>query len=72
MLETLLVLLVYGGLAGAYLLVIPLIAMIYIDKRFNFSGSWEKVLMFFLGLFFFPGMLLVGGFVNSRPQLRKL
>ncbi|NJK64677.1 MAG: NAD(P)H-quinone oxidoreductase subunit L [Synechococcaceae cyanobacterium SM2_3_1] len=70
--ETLLILLIYGGLAGAYLLVIPLIAMIYIDKRFNFASSWEKVFMFFLGLSFFPGMLLVGGFINYRPHLRQL
>lgn len=70
--QNLLLLLVYAGTAGVYLLVMPALVLIYVDKRFNVSGSWEKLLMFFLTLVCFPGMLLVGGFINHRPQLRKI
>lgn len=68
----LVLLLVYGGTAVAYLLILPILLVIYVDKRFNPSSAWEKLLMFFLCLLFFPGMLLVGGFINHRPRLRKV
>ncbi|MDX2273316.1 MAG: NAD(P)H-quinone oxidoreductase subunit L [Cyanobacteriota bacterium] len=60
----------YAALAGLYLLVLPILATFYIDKRWTSGSSWEKVLMFFLGLFLFPGLLLVGAFINYRPQRR--
>lgn len=63
---------IYGVTLVAYLLVLPVLVVVYVDKRFNVSSAWEKLLMFFLSLLFFPGMLLVGGFINHRPHLRKL
>lgn len=68
----LLTLVVLSAGAGVYLLVMPALILIYINKRFNTSGAWEKLLMFFLTLVFFPGMLVVGGFINHRPQLRQI
>ncbi len=70
--SNLLVLALYVGFAGLYLLVIPFITMRYVDQRWNDSGSWEKVWMFFLVFFFFPGMILLGPFANFRPQERSL
>jgi len=46
--------------------------LVYVDKRWNCSGAWEKVLMFFLVLFFFPGMVLVAPFMTFRPKPRSL
>lgn len=63
---------VYGAIAVVYLLVIPFIAMQYINRRWNESSGWEKILMFFLAFFFFPGMILVGPFLNFRPQQRSV
>ncbi len=62
----------YGLLAGLYLLVIPAIGLIYVDRRWHSSSAWEKVVMFFVVFFFFPGMLLVSPFINVRPQPRSL
>ncbi len=70
--EQLKVLLLYGGLAGAYLLVIPMLSALYIDQRWTSSSSWEKVLMFFLALFFFPGILLISPFWNFRFPKREI
>jgi|FaiFalDrversion3_1042247.scaffolds.fasta_scaffold18318_2 NAD(P)H-quinone oxidoreductase subunit L len=62
----------YGALAALYLLVLPFLSLVYVDKRWNCSGAWEKVLMFFLVLFFFPGMVLVAPFMTFRPKPRSL
>ncbi len=64
--------LTYAGLAVLYLLVLPLVSLLYVDKRWNSSGAWEKLLMFFLVLFFFPGMVLVAPFMTFRPKPRSL
>ncbi|MFS8855024.1 NAD(P)H-quinone oxidoreductase subunit L [Synechococcus sp. H55.7] len=62
----------YAGLAILYLLVLPLLSLLYVDKRWTSAGAWEKVLMFFLVLFFFPGMVLVAPFMTFRPKPRSL
>lgn len=69
---SLLILMTYVGLAGLYLVVLPLLSLLYVDKRWTSSSAWEKVLMFFLVLFFFPGMVLVAPFMTFRPKPRSL
>ncbi|HIK21367.1 MAG TPA: NAD(P)H-quinone oxidoreductase subunit L [Synechococcus sp. M44_DOE_062] len=64
--------LTYAGLAVLYLLVLPLLSLLYVDKRWTSGGAWEKVLMFFLVLFFFPGMVLLAPFMTFRPKPRSL
>ncbi|MGK7910002.1 MAG: NAD(P)H-quinone oxidoreductase subunit L [Synechococcus sp.] len=70
--DTLLLIGTYLGLAGAYLLVIPFIVANYVDKRWNTSGGFEKILIFFAVFFFFPGIILVAPFINYRPKRRSI
>ncbi|MFQ3583766.1 MAG: NAD(P)H-quinone oxidoreductase subunit L [Cyanobacteriota bacterium] len=67
-----LILMTYAGLAGLYLLVLPFLSLLYVDKRWTSGSAWEKVLMFFLVLFFFPGMVLLAPFMTFRPKPRSL
>ncbi|MGK7907091.1 MAG: NAD(P)H-quinone oxidoreductase subunit L [Synechococcus sp.] len=69
--DTLLLIGTYLAIAGAYLLVFPFFVANYVDKRWNTSGGWEKILMFFCVFFFFPGIILVAPFLNFRPQRRS-
>lgn len=62
----------YLALAFAYLLVIPFIVANYVDKRWNSSGGFEKILIFFAVFFFFPGIILVAPFINYRPKRRSI
>ncbi|MFZ9737399.1 MAG: NAD(P)H-quinone oxidoreductase subunit L [Prochlorotrichaceae cyanobacterium] len=62
----------YLGLAGAYLLVMPLLVYVYLQKRWYVASSIERVIMYFMVFFFFPGMLLLTPFLNFRPQPRSL
>lgn len=66
------VLTTYTALAGAYLFVIPVLVTFYVDLRWNFASSIERLLLFVLTFFFYPGILVVGGFINHRPRLRNL
>lgn len=68
----LLVLGVYVGLAGLYLLVVPAIVYAYLNARWYVAGSFERAFMYFLVTFFFPGLLLLAPFINFRPQPRSL
>lgn len=70
--DTLMLIGTYLGLAGAYLLVIPFIVANYVDKRWNTSGGFEKILIFFAVFFFFPGIILVAPFINYRPKRRSI
>lgn len=68
----LLVLGVYGALAGLYLLVVPAIVYAYLNARWYVASSFERAFMYFLVTFFFPGLLLLAPFINFRPQPRSL
>lgn len=67
-----LALVVYLGLAGAYLLVVPLIIFFYLQARWNVASSLERGFMYFLVFLFFPGMLLLSPFLNFRPKPRQI
>lgn len=67
-----LALLMYVALGGAYLVVFPALTLAYLRGRWYTASSIERVLMFFLVFFFFPGFLLLGPFVNWRPQRREI
>ena len=64
--------LLYLILAGAYLLAVPLAVLFYLKQRWYVASSFERAFMYFLVFFFFPGLLLLGPFVNFRPQRRQL
>ncbi|MGB3613781.1 MAG: NAD(P)H-quinone oxidoreductase subunit L [Elainellaceae cyanobacterium] len=68
--NNLLVLLMYAGLGGAYLLVLPAATMLYLKARWYDASSVERVAMYFCVFFFFPGLLLLSPFVNLRPERR--
>ncbi|NMF83675.1 NAD(P)H-quinone oxidoreductase subunit L [Nodosilinea sp. P-1105] len=63
---------VYLGLAGVYLVVIPLALLLYLKRRWYTTGSIERALLYGLVFAFFPGMLLFSPFLNFRPQMRNL
>ena len=60
----------YLGLFGAYLVVMPLAVYAYLNKRWYVAGSIERLIMYFMVFFFFPGMLLLSPFLNFRPYRR--
>lgn len=65
-------LLLYAALAGAYLVVVPLLVYAYLQARWYVASAWERGFMYFLVFFFFPGMLLFSPFLNFRPQRRQI
>ena len=64
--------LLYLALGGAYLLVIPAIAFLYLQKRWYVASSVERLLMYFFVFLFFPGLVLLSPFLNFRPQRRQV
>ncbi|MCM1985232.1 NAD(P)H-quinone oxidoreductase subunit L [Lyngbya confervoides] len=60
------------GLAGAYLLFVPLLTYLYLKQRWYVASSFERGFMYFLVFFFFPGLLLLSPFLNFRPQARGI
>jgi NAD(P)H-quinone oxidoreductase subunit L len=64
--------LLYFILAGAYLLVAPLALLFYLKQRWYVASSFERAFMYFLVFFLFPGLLVLGPFVNFRPQRRQI
>lgn len=70
--ETGLLALVYLILSGVYLLVLPIVVYLYLKTRWYSVGSVERVFMYFLVFFFFPGLLLLSPILNFRPQPRTL
>ncbi len=67
-----LIALMYLGLGGAYLLVVPLAVYFYLQSRWYVASSFERGFMYFLVFFFFPGLLLLSPFLNLRPKPRKV
>ncbi len=70
--DVMLTLALYGGLAGIYLVVVPLALLLYLKRRWYGAGSIERTLLYGLMFAFFPGVLLFSPFLNFRPQPRKL
>jgi NAD(P)H-quinone oxidoreductase subunit L len=67
-----LIALLYLILAGAYLLVLPLVLYFYLQNRWYVVSSFERAFMYFLVFFFFPGLLLLAPFLNFRPKRRQI
>ncbi len=72
MLDTLLAPIVYAAIAGVYLVVVPFALYFYFKARWYITNSFERTFMCFLTFFFFPGLLLIGPFLNFRPEPRKI
>ena len=70
--ETLLVAILYLGLSVTYLVVLPAALYLYIQKRSLVASSIERLFMYFLVFFLFPGMLLLSPFLNLRPKRREV
>ncbi|MBD2612121.1 NAD(P)H-quinone oxidoreductase subunit L [Nostoc punctiforme FACHB-252] len=64
--------LLYLILAGAYLLVVPIAVLLYLKQRWYAASSIERVFMYFLVFFFFPGLLVLSPIVNIRPRPRQI
>ena len=64
--------LLYLILSGTYLLVIPGALYLYLKQRWYVASSIERVFMYFLVFFFFPGLLLMSPFLNFRPKRREI
>ncbi|MEB3295407.1 MAG: NAD(P)H-quinone oxidoreductase subunit L [Synechococcales bacterium] len=64
--------LLYLVLGGTYLVVMPLLVYFYLKARWYVASSIERVFMYFLVFFFFPGMLVFSPFLNFRPQRRPI
>jgi NAD(P)H-quinone oxidoreductase subunit L len=64
--------LVYVVLGGAYLVVLPALTFLYLRERWYTARSVERVIMYFMVFFLFPGLLLLSPFLNFRPQPRQV
>lgn len=64
--DSLLVLGLYGGIAGAYLVAIPLLLYAWMQRRWMVMGKIERTLVYGLVFLFFPGLLLFAPFLNLR------
>ena len=64
--DTLLVLLAYGILGGAYLLVVPLVLFLWMNRRWHVMGKYERTFVYGLVFLFFPGLILFAPFLNLR------
>jgi NAD(P)H-quinone oxidoreductase subunit L len=62
----------YLALGGAYLAVLPLLVFFYLKARWYVASSIERVFMYFLIFFCFPGLLLLAPFLNFRPARRQM
>ncbi|MGB2926836.1 MAG: NAD(P)H-quinone oxidoreductase subunit L [Limnothrix sp.] len=71
-LETLIATTIYFGLTVSYLVLLPAALYFYINKRSLVASSVERVFMYFLMFFLFPGVLLLSPFLNLRPSRREV
>jgi NAD(P)H-quinone oxidoreductase subunit L len=71
-LETIITAALYLSLSVIYLLIIPAIVYFYLNKRWYVASSIERVFMYFMVFFSFPGMLLLSPFLNFRPRRREV
>jgi NAD(P)H-quinone oxidoreductase subunit L len=70
--ESMLITALYLALGGAYLVVIPGVLYLYLQRRWYTASSVERLFMYSLVFFFFPGLLLLSPFLNFRPKRRSL
>lgn len=70
--ETILIAGLYLSLSVLYLLIIPGLVYLYLKERWYVASSIERVFMYFLVFFSFPGMLLLSPFLNFRPKRRQV
>lgn len=70
--STMLAIAVYAGLAGLYLVVVPLALLYYLGARWNVAGSVERLVLYSALFVVFPGALLVSPFLNFRPKRREV
>lgn len=66
--DTLLVLGAYVALAGAYLVVVPLVLIAWMSRRWTVMGKIERTAVYGLVFLFFPGLILFAPFINLRLQ----
>ena len=66
--ESLVVIGLYGVLAGAYLVVVPLALYWWMGKRWTTMGKIERTAIYGLVFLFFPGLILFAPFLNFRLQ----
>ena len=59
-------LLAYGALGGAYLLVVPLVLLLWMNKRWHQMGKIERTAIYGMVFLFFPGLILFAPFINLR------
>lgn len=64
--------LMYLAVGGAYLLVLPVLLLVYLKLRWYEARSIERLLMYFFVFLLFPGLLLLSPIVNPRPQPRQM
>jgi NAD(P)H-quinone oxidoreductase subunit L len=64
--ETLVLLGLYGALAGAYLVVVPLLLYWWMNRRWTLMGKIERTAIYGLVFLFFPGLILFAPFLNLR------
>lgn len=62
----------YLALSGLYLVIVPALVYLYLQKRWYVATSLERTFMYFLVFFFFPGLLLLSPFLNFRPKRREI
>ncbi len=67
-LQWLAVLVVYAALAGAYLVVVPLGLLFWMQRRWTRMGKIERLVVYGLVFLFFPGMIVFAPFLNFRLQ----
>ena len=66
--DTLLVLGAYVALAGADLVVVPLVLIAWMSRRWTVMGKIERTGIYGLVFLFFPGLILFAPFINLRLQ----
>ena len=65
---TLLLFGLYAGLAGAYLVAVPLALYWWMGQRWTRMGKIERTAVYGLVFLFFPGLILFAPFLNFRLQ----
>ena len=65
-LDTLLVIAVYAAFGAAYLVVVPLFLLLWMNKRWTVMGKVERLGIYGLVFLFFPGMIVFAPFLNFR------